>query len=395
MEIPTTQAIETSLPLPATATVPQLEELLENASSRSTLEGTLQIDLTRTEYLDLVAAVYLIALASQRAHTGSRTVFRLPESKKVRDFLRVWRFPMGLRAATGISFVDLVDEADAHYFGENVSDDDQTYAGRLLHHGVDRLLSNRFFAITPFHLLPGRSHTRLVFDESRRWEQGVIRSVLRKHLRGPDGYLASRIVFEAMSNALRHPAATLLLTASKFEFRNSSTGGHFTLVYWDNGDSMIDTLKRAIMAGRPTRSEFVPELSRNYSVVIDPGGGSRRNVEVPGDFAPSPATEDELVFLSTCLPGITSDPEGRHHVVHPLLEASNPLHALPGMGLPVLLNTALEMFAGSVALRSQHLFMNIKALGGARYRAKIRRFQPWMPAFLGNMITIRIPIRSA
>ncbi len=67
------------------------------------------------------------------------------------------------------------------------------------------------------------------------------------------------------------------------------------------------------------------------------------------------------------------------------------------MGLHVLVNTVVDVFGGSLAFRTGSLFMNIRRADRsddeAKYRAKIARASDAVPPFLGNMLTIRLPIR--
>ena len=52
--------------------------------------------------------------------------------------------------------------------------------------------------------------------------------------------------------------------------------------------------------------------------------------------------------------------------------------------------------SGTVSIRTKNLFLTIQAThrpDNIRYAVKIRRFGAWYPPFLGNMMTVRLPLR--
>jgi hypothetical protein len=66
------------------------------------------------------------------------------------------------------------------------------------------------------------------------------------------------------------------------------------------------------------------------------------------------------------------------------------------MGLFVLTSEAIDVFGGTVSIRTKNLFLTIQAThrpDNIRYAVKIRRFGAWYPPFLGNMMTVRLPLR--
>lgn len=362
-------------------------------------------DMRRCTYIEVASLMRLISLFSDRQRKGLRTQIALPLSKDVRDFLRVWGFPNALFQATQLPFYEVVPKEDHRHFGENKNPSDIKYTTFYDSLGTARLLSNRFFSFLATRIKKGDSITSTVVKESMRWQDDLVMSILRNHLSGPDNaenYVPSRIIYEAMSNACRHPNCSLIITTSRFSYSDPSAKdptGQFTIVVWDDGESMMDTLKRPLVEGKSIRA-IRPILNQKFLVKFVDLDGKESEEVYPTDFLPTADSKDYLVLFATMLPGITRDPAGTGHTVHPEL-LSVPELTLPGMGLYVLLNTVIDIFGGSVAFRTNRFFMNLGRPKkqeierfGTEYKAKIQQFSETLPPFLGNMITIRLPIRK-
>jgi len=360
----------------------------------------LLLDMSQCEYIEVSALVYLLAVLADRVANGLRTRLRLPEHKPTRDFMRVWLMPQAVRSISGCRFFDLVADDSRRFFGENETPEGNTYT-RAFHGGALRhLVNERFFALNC--IAPQRSSTtHLVAQESARWDEPLIQSVLRTHLDGPASYVGSRIVYESMTNALNHGGASTVVTASKFcasSKHDTSNAGHFTVSFWDDGTSMIETLLEALRAGKEIKSGTAHQEPEEHLLIFaDHGGRTRCEQIVSSALVPSIASERHEVLFALTLPGITRD---LHRVECDRACAYLPDQSAagPGMGLPVLLNTAIDVFRGSVAFRTDRYFMNIKRASGssvAHYRAKIElRDDPDWPPFRGNMVTVRLPLKK-
>ena len=67
------------------------------------------------------------------------------------------------------------------------------------------------------------------------------------------------------------------------------------------------------------------------------------------------------------------------------------------MGLYVLTNTTIDVFGGMLSFRTKNYFMNIKAHvdksnAKSNYQVKVKKYGSWVPNFVGNMVTIRLPL---
>ena len=198
-------------------------------------------------------------------------------------------------------------------------------------------------------------------------------------------------------NALRHANATIIQTTSRFRpagENDAASHGQFTLVYWDDGDSIIETLKSAIASGKRVRSQRFPELYSDYQLVID-AEGTTSTFTINSSLVPNLETPDPVLLLSSTFPGISRDVDATPNV-HPERQKDAPAYVIPGMGLHVLVNAVVDVFEGSIAFRTRNYFMNIKKPRAhetsAKYRVRVR--QAVDCGFVGNMLTIRLPLKK-
>ncbi|MFZ1989919.1 MAG: hypothetical protein WAW96_09120, partial [Alphaproteobacteria bacterium] len=412
------------------ASIQQFEENMEHVfGTRSAEQTELVLDFSHATFLDLPTLQYAIALTLARLRKGLITKFRVPaghDGAAARDFLRRWEFPKALRVATGIKFSSFVAQEDLRYFRHFGGDS-----------GKRRYIS---------------SIARVESRDTARASQAEADTLLEPSSESSGLYVASRIVYEAMTNAVRHPGASVIQTSSLL--RNYAAGGpnffpftswkldeygekgrvsdeasdkwsvepvlsvlnrhlerkvgsgaesphaeHFSVVFWDDGKSMTETLRAALAAGEPIReADYPANFDTDYRVRwIDEDGNEIERV-VHSARTPDLNSADYELLLATLFPGVTCDVKGVGHRVHAELRRAEPSMARHGMGLFALIRTAVDEFDGAVAFRTGSFFMNVKrALRNdptAHYRVKIQARKSSTPLFLGNMVTVRLPIRK-
>ena len=333
--------------------------------------------------------------------------------------MRSWNFPKSLQDAIKINFREAICKDDLKYWGDNQKLEDQKYIGKLIRVEGECTyqLPEEFFAISTLRRESGEFETELrpqiAFNEAERWRRDIVKKVFDKVLGGHDSYFRSRIIFESLMNALRHPHARIIQVASRFEGHKKgaqqlrtkgrpgveqvkSQASHFTVVFWDNGTSITDTLISAMERDETIRSSDVPNLGLKYRLSVQETSGAKGDTKIfSSDFTPNINSPRELVFFSSILPGITRDISGKDHHVHPDMVDAEPFLSKPGMGLYLLVNAAVDVFGGSVAVRTKDLFLNVKrprkTFKEAHYSVKIRRYSG-KSLFAGNMLTIRLPL---
>lgn len=392
------------------------------------------IDLSDVTFTEPPALQYIIALARARKLRGLSTRLKLPSGDTgsiVRDFLRRWHFPKAFADVTGIRFLDFVDPKDHQYFkglgGDRLPSryaEGRATIGSPIEAQLD---APRFFPFTTWSLAEYSEKARVSDEALEEWSDELVQSVLDRNLQQKDQetksaptssgmYVASRIVFEAMTNAIRHPGASFIQSSSVLRSptsrwtpqfppgaeasENVRPNEHFAVTFWDDGTPMTDTLKSAISNHLSIRHSYPTALDTKYRLTIirsDDEGGSEECMLVDSSETPDSGTPHHRLLLATIFPGVTCDVTGKGLRVHPELAETEPTLATQGMGLFALVRTAIDKFGGSVAIRTGPYFMSVKRAlrtdREAHYRVKIEVRRETTPLFLGNMITVRLPLK--
>jgi anti-sigma regulatory factor (Ser/Thr protein kinase) len=307
----------------------------------------------------------------------------------VRNVLRKYNFPQAVRDATGLAFNKLVDENDLGFFGETSSG------------APDETFSAEFIAFKVYASSGASFDRKLAVDEAERWVEPYIVRVLNRHLKAKDvgRRVSTHIVNEGVMNAIRHPKAGILITACQFD----KAGKHLTILVYDDGASVLDTLAKVVRDGYRVRSDSTPAKQRTYQVVDEillPGAIKavvRGELEIKSDHVLSTLSPDFEILAAAFLPGVTRTPFRSPGDVDSHKEAIDEDESLgkPGMGLSVLLNNAVDVFGGQVSLRSGYHFVNAKAGDRSQrtdYRIKVREYPRVSGLFHGNLLTIRLPL---
>ncbi len=217
------------------------------------------LDLSKVTWIDIPALMQIVSVTQQRVDERLSTTLRLPKDRRVRDFLRVWKFQPAFEAAVGKSLVSLVHPDDHNYFGEG----QETYQrfGVLtspLGDMVRTLESRNFFGFLAYSNLSTQFQALMIQDACKRWSDPLILRILNRHLRGPEGDVSRVVVYEALANARQHPDAGTVCLASRFDSRSRNSGmktDWLTICVWDDGASVLTTLKECLSRGfsiRPT-----------------------------------------------------------------------------------------------------------------------------------------------
>lgn len=366
----------------------------------STSRGRTYIfDFTETQFISVSSSQYVIAFAVKCAKHRWRFEIIPPLSKRVRDFWRLWNFFEALVIATDRNIANII-----HSDARSILDEKQTTfrersTATTYHGGETTLRSLNFFG---FHsiLLSGKASGMVAVAETEQWRTKEIRDILDRGLAIKSDYLVSRVIFEAIFNALRHPEAQIIQTASwhlKLYQRTSGdtaydAKGPFSLVFWDNGKSFTSIMQRALEDGVKLRSTVDSDFKTSYLVeYTDMEYGSRDKSEtvIESDIDINMKTSEEIRLLSTLFPGVSTS--GPHEDAH----AYESEMSRRGMGLYTLVETVCNTLGGKVAFRTGRYFMQISQAGphkrkskGVDLVAKISKVPKNVPTFFGNMLSI-------
>lgn len=321
---------------------------------------------------------------------GLDTKLILPKLKKVRDFLRLWKFPQALYDCTGRHFTYFCCEEDKKYFGENNSDSDYYY--KSLSKEINHLINNRFFSINTYNVSDSHNaNMSVLHKESERWKGDLISRFLGEKLKEKNSsdYVPARIVYEAMTNALRHPCASYIAAASHCDDRYKG-GSFLTINFLDDGLAMNETLKAAIVANKEIRDSISADTHFRIKLKIKSNDDiTYRYIDTDVDI--NTLDTEYLLFIACLFPGVSRDLSRSCYYM-----PDEQMGTTPGMGLVALLNCACEVFGGSVSFRMGHLFANVTKHNGddARYLISITDYGKLVPKLNGNMVTVRLPLEG-
>lgn len=371
--------------LSGTLTVNRIEQILMAWRSATDDGESLLLDLRTTQFIEPVALLYLFATIVDRATTDKGTLLRLPERKRLRDFLRAWNFQGAVQAGTHFPLRQLVHPDDHHYFGETAS---YYTAGRdpdLIRY----LASRRFFGLMTHDLSAGGG--RILEREWSRWRSPLILQVLERHLRGPGRDVARVVIYELLANAIQHPGARSATVVSSVYGAVTEKGWQdtsFTVSVWDDGNGIVDTLRTALKAGGSVRATTGAPVDR---FDVKPVGWNPTCLSYSSDWTPDRESSDAELLLASVFPGISQKPWRRDIPILTRPDGESRSEDV-GHGLHALYRSVVDDFGGSVAFRTGRHFLNLKGGESPRsYRAKLARYVDW-PLFRGNMVTVRVPI---
>lgn len=411
----TPDAASTWLNLPSTVTIGAVETAISDWSATHDWHTPLCIDLQDARWIDVSALLHIIAVTADRHRTSQLiTRLRIPQDKRLRDFLRVWQFPQAFTTATGLRFHEVVPSEDLTYFGE--VQDTYDLHGRpitTLGRDVHVLESTRFFGFQCYNVTSDRSKDVMIQQACSHWSNSLVLSVLSRHLFGRSLDVSRVTIYESLLNAAQHANATRVCLVSKLDQPNAgqasgsqgSTQGSLTISVWDDGLSIIDTLRTRLNDGLPIRAPVRPVSLLLTKFMLQEVPDATVSATLSAEFTPSATCTNPQLLLSSLFPGITRKAAANQgqesHSTESIRLTQSRTGGDPGMGLYALIQAAIKSFRGSVAIRSSRYFMNVRSPTsneqsklGIDYVAKITTLPDHLPAFCGNMLTIRLPLRG-
>lgn len=369
-------------------------------------EPALRIDLSPVQWLDVSALMSLVALVKTRSSRDLCTSLLLPDSRRVRDFLRAWNFPAGVRESAGQPFRKLVAAEHHGYFGEpqkyylpqQITDPETGL--------IEQLVAARFFGFTSYRLVGGQRDLEIVEAESNRWRSDAIQRTLGARLHDEGGDLPRVVIFELMANVVQHPGARVTSIVSyatpespvlhkrrtEFSINKRRKDTHLTICVWDDGTSIPQTLRSALLDTGSVRLKDTDSLDV-FSVL--PSGWVPSSTSYPVSWTPTAESNDAEFLISSLFPGITQKAGGE--VAGMRADFLGPRDE-PGMGLHALYKVVIDQFGGMVSIRTGNFFLNLRksklktdAASSPAYRVKVRALDPdqWID---GTMFSLRLPL---
>lgn len=362
-------------------------------------------DFSESTFVSIACSQYVIAFAKKCRLLGWNFSLVLPKYKKVRDFWVLWNFHGGLLEATGIDISELIPANQQDLLKEEqITFFEQKKAFNV--NQFERQRSRNFFG---FHSikLSGRATGMAAISEADQWRSKEIRDILERGLDTRSDYITSRIVFEAIFNAIKHPDAKLVQTCSWHPklFKRVDGSDHedarqpFSLVFWDDGKPFTIVMDAALKRGAKIRSTEDEQYRTSYRVEYI---NRAKNTEpftktIDSTYKLDANTPELMRLLSTVFPGVSTSQNSDEQLNDNDISSKSWI-SKRGMGLYVLVDTVCILLEGKVSFRTGRYFMQISKLGprnsvkyGAELDVKIYMQADNVPSFYGNMLCVDLP----
>ncbi len=344
-------------------------------------DEAITLDMSSIGFIRVEALVYLTSFIAKRKSKNLETKIKYYNNESIRKFLHNSRFFEVVKDVSGIDIhdlaVDLPQNFDETYLAVDYFNkpkhefSPEGYSRKLSEkEKVEYLRDKGFYPLTslPFNDDLEKSYT--LKEEPKNWTEGKpLVSIIQKNL--PDKVIigdkiSKHIIYESITNAIRHPNSKKLIISC------ISQENHYTLVIWDNGESIIDTLKNELLKGNAIKTEDAEDDFHScYCIVKEKKPGTPKaddfdyyfSFEVPDLAVTEEGKEyrkqDWFILLASLFPGITRDPKGiDYQQSQALNQEQKP--PLTGRGLTYLINAAVRNFGGEVRIRTSNCFINIK-----------------------------------
>lgn len=343
-------------------------------------------DLGAVEFVDPTALLYLCACAFSLTLAGAALAIELPAGKRVRDLMRRYRFGAALDAVLDESAVDLITDKSASYLRE----EPEHYRGSLVDGTASALARLTVTAATGL---------RDAVTTAQQWAAPDVETLLERYLGAQAGLVAPAIIQEALTNAVTHSGAARVVSNGFLQTGARGRAGLLTISFWDNGESIAETLRLAVRDGKIRTKATLDRYYGWYALFEADAHGDEKAFYrkiYSGHKVDAAWTNPELLLAAT-FPGVSRDPDGP--IASPEMARYGRDFERRGMGLFILTSTAVNSFGGEVLVRAGDAFVNIKRAPkgvqeehACHYRAGIVRNPAMAQYFRGNHVVIRLPL---
>ncbi|WBB53362.1 hypothetical protein [Verrucosispora sp. WMMD573] len=375
------------IPLGESVDLQHLKEVFRQRGIRSDDDALTLIDFRGSRTFDVVALLWVLAMMGTRITSDRLTRFRLPLVRAALDVLRRDRFfeaacqvaqaplPMLLH----LEDVKRVNESAPAPFGTWTSGDPSDQI-------VQHLRKKRVFGLSLYRLDSADARTAMMREELGRWTDPLALALFSRHLKGTAEWDVARVVVhEILANVQQHPNASTAVVASDMVLpRDDVPQAVLTIAVWDNGDSIVDTLRRGLVGRGDVRVAAAPatDTFRIRREGADPPVADELRTS---DWTPDVASDDRDLLMASLLPGISSksdDGDARSR------------DRLLGCGLYFLYHHVIDVFQGSLDIYVGAIRLTVEAEyepdSSAQYVVTLREGLG-IPKIRGNLVVARLP----
>lgn len=339
------------------------------AIPESSWQRRTDVDLSAASSIDVLALQYLLSFLNERARAQLETAFSAPQRREIRDLVMALDFPAVASLAYGSSFRSLIWQNDSAYFDEQRKGAAaEAKTARRSTNTYERLRGSRFFCIAA-HLFHTPAQVGSIIEaESARWRSPLVLSFLDSGLTASGSEFARVVIHELLVNAVRRPRADFVTIVPFVDPKS----GQLCVSVWDNGASMVhDACTNEDPKGPPRHQPPAPD-----KFYVNASGWANSASQYTSGRVPKAGTTDEEQLLFKFF--------------------ANGSTFLPERGMQALYRCVINLFGGSLQVRTSNQQMDLRA----RPRRRGRSYQVDLVRragrpFHGNLITVRIPMTYA
>ena len=365
-----------------------VQEQLARTPTFLSRPGLAHVDLADATSFDLTGLIVLLAAVSDRVSAAARTKFRLPTSDLARHVLRMWGFPAAASVITQAPFRALVEKSDLEYFGEIWPRMTSSFETSPTHY----LMAQKPFGLSAYRINDAHGVLQIMDDEIEHWRSYAVTKLLERFLSGKTVDDISRVIIqELISNILEHPGASVEIIAALLDNRQdlTSTTPRLIITLWDDGASIIDTL-RACIRSETQEQSLRPDSREIFK--IQEGSWTNGRLTYSSDWLPDSDAADPEILLSSLYIGIRPLRLGQRFFG---VFADGPTLADGPEGLLPLYRTVLHHFGGNLEIKSKASTVNLTANSKqSHYKVKLTVDDQLSP-ISGNLVTVKLPVIDA
>jgi hypothetical protein len=428
------------------AYVGRVEKELHNFYLDREYTHPLIIDLNEVSYIQITTLLYLAQFIYKRDLSNTKTYMKLPQSDEVKIFMFTWRFYEIIEELTGKNIFNFIEGNQKKFPPIKFTIEDKTFYLNINKDYFDKyykedqlknLVKKGFFSFVCEPFKEEKQKYLALKKQRRNWStEKLITDVLQKNLIENvqiGNLLSNTIIFECLTNAANHPESDHLVIGSFYDFTNEEKihkGDkekklYFTIVLWDDGDSIINTLSESINLGNQIRANDSYEVAKKsglkswFRIAREDFHSDSKNESMFYDYLPNKESTSDEVLLSSFLPGISRKPINKKDTSQNDSDENFDSSSGTGLGLTLLLKAVIKDLDGSIHVRTDDYLLEITKArkgGGIEYndmffyknlnetdkkdvdfycKSKLRLYKNKSGPFKGNMITIKIPVNHA
>ncbi|MCG5446531.1 hypothetical protein NIE79_005230 [Micromonospora sp. NIE79] len=353
------------------------------------------VDFRRSSTFDVIALLFLLGMVKARLKDDRLTRFRLPQSRAALSALRGAGFLDAASHVTRAPLPLLLAREDV----QRLAKPPETLnwgTGTATEQILQDLQHKRVLGLSLHPLGNETDKNRMVENELERWTDPLALALFSQHLKEAAEWDVARVVVhEILANVQEHPQASVAVVAAQMSLptgRRESADGGLTVAVWDDGKSIVETLRECMVSRgdvrvSPPPDRFTVRVVRSSSIPGPPGHPPL----LPSDWSPSLDGDDAELLLASLFPGISrKDPRGRA----PDTDRSD---IFLGCGLYFLYRHVIDVFRGSLDLYSGSTRLTISAESdpesGAQYLVTVHG-GPRVPRISGNLVVARLPTHA-